>query len=291
MVTAELINYIQDSLKQGKTTEEIKEVLRQQGGWTEQDLLEAFALPSKNSGLFLKILIPIVLIVLGVGGYFLYKTNVFQQFVFKNEIAVPQSPAPQAEIASSTEKLTTNNQASETLIVSEKDCGRSEPPEDTSGINNFEDAALLYKNDSAMKCLGESALKCENAKLVYRTEERYSILHGFDSPTLQIISKNEACYFRITQTEQKYNECPLSLVKKVNETKPDWVDLETSDRANPIKYALQIAAYSTDGLFYDLLGNQLSNTTVSYYELKFRNLGCTGNLFTSMLLDYKKNGI
>lgn len=42
MINKELTDYIRNSLLQGKSKEEIEALLRQQGGWTEEDLKEAF---------------------------------------------------------------------------------------------------------------------------------------------------------------------------------------------------------------------------------------------------------
>jgi len=52
MVTKELMDYIKSSLTAGKTTEEIKNTLRQQGGWTENDLEEAFSSNQNTPSLF-----------------------------------------------------------------------------------------------------------------------------------------------------------------------------------------------------------------------------------------------
>ena len=73
MITQELIQFIQQSISQGKTKEEIRNILLSSGGWQESDIEEAFNSVENNrkEGTSFKwVIVLFVLAVLGVGGYF-----------------------------------------------------------------------------------------------------------------------------------------------------------------------------------------------------------------------------
>ncbi len=73
MITQELIQFIQQSISQGKTKEEIRNMLLANGGWQESDIEEAFSKAGNNGKKkksFKWVVVLLVLAALGFGGYF-----------------------------------------------------------------------------------------------------------------------------------------------------------------------------------------------------------------------------
>lgn len=281
MITKELQNYIQESLKQGKTIEEIKLLLQQSGaGWTEQDIMEAFTpiAPLKNSKSVFKILVPIIVILVLGSGYYLYSTriskiNILSNQNIKDTVGVNNTSINPTSEISSNQNTITNSTSTPSVIsttnpesfVSEKNCGTAkEMPILDPGFE------LTYKNDPALKCFGESVLQnCTNAKITIP-----DVFFDETPATLQIMNKTNGCYFKITQYQKNYDQCPLSAVKNinfdVNKVPTLSSDLNTKD---PVKYAAQIFNYATMGLLLENQGN----------TQKYTQNGCTGKLLATHL--------
>lgn len=277
MITKELTDYIKNSLAQGKSVDEIKNVLRQQG-WTEQDLAEAFAVRTKGSGMLLKILILLLFVGLGVGGYFAYKSDAFQKTFLKNEI-----PVDTLQTENSIEKINNSttppeeNTAKASIAENStavKDCGVSSIKK-TLVMNDF----YSFKNDPVLTCLGQSAISCENAKGTFYSGDYY-IPNIFE-----IVSTGKSCDFKLSfdanstivskwtneKLAGKYIQCPISSVQVLDEEagfKPenkDKIIFKTPNKSNPTEYAYQISAY--DGIL-SLFRN----------ESDFQKVGCSGDL-------------
>ncbi len=61
----ELTKYVKNSLSTGKTEEQIKSAIRQQGGWTEQDIEKAFSF-NLHKDSYWPLFIPIIQVVISV---------------------------------------------------------------------------------------------------------------------------------------------------------------------------------------------------------------------------------
>lgn len=264
MITEELKNFIKVSLQQGKTSEEIKNILRQGGGWNEQDLTEAFSFTAKSSGIFLRILIPIIVIGLVGGGYFFYKTKIEKQ----NVIATTVAPTTQevtttnatvvAPVQDTTSPLVSNN-------VAIKDCGTSrETPMLDAGYES------TYKNDTALKCFGESALSCTNAKITIREGNP---LDKFPA-ILQVLNNNGVCSFKFTGYQQKYNQCPLSSVKEIDFTK--------SNLNLSVPKLVFKDINKNDSERYTAIIFYAGSFTLPNTNDEFKKNGCTGDLSKTM---------
>jgi len=300
MINQQLLGFIKEQLQKGLNKEIIsKELLA--NGWTAQDVEEGFnaistptpvstpnpisnPAPVSNFGSFnssgstpstfmkekshpgKKIFLIILLLFLLGGGasayYFrndLLKLPIIKDF-FPSEMV---NVVPTSDVNQDQNLLNQNTIASE---LAEKDCGISK---EVSTLDTGWEST--YKDDPVLKCFGESALSCTNSKL---TIKGVDFVTGSDSPTIaQIINSNGSCYFKITQSEQKYNQCPLNIVKNID-LKSKFPDIKSQnpDTQYPEKYAAEIFTYGTMGLIVENNGD----------DSKFKNLGCTGDLFQTM---------
>ena len=141
---------------------------------------------------------------------------------------------------------------------------------------------LTYQNDAVLACLGNSALRCENAK---------ANLNDALFPTNFQIIKNEdgqSCNFKLSYkpdstlvdaTGQKlagqYISCPISIVKVLDETK-STPSFSAPSTENLGKYASQIYFYGTLGLFME--------TNVNKSQIQ--SLGCSGPYIDTVIASY-----
>ncbi|OGI93596.1 hypothetical protein A3A03_00805 [Candidatus Nomurabacteria bacterium RIFCSPLOWO2_01_FULL_40_18] len=278
MVTPELIQYIKAEFAKGRTREEVHNDLVKNGGWSEVDLNEGFrsVIPmqsimqspvtmqsssySKSPAWFPKIIL-IVIILGGIfwAGWFL-RAPLMKLF------------NPEVNKTDNTASVLNNPVIANTAIV--KDCGIGTTPD----LKN----PLTYQNDAVLACLGNSALRCENAK---------ANLNDALFPTNFQIIKNEdgqSCNFKLSYkpdstlvdaTGQKlagqYISCPISIVKVLDETK-STPSFSAPSTENLGKYASQIYFYGTLGLFME--------TNVNKSQIQ--SLGCSGPYIDTVIASY-----
>ncbi len=158
-----------------------------------------------------------------------------------------------------------------------KDCGTTISPDlKQSGS---------YQDNEVLKCLGYSALQCENAK---------AVLQDALFPTIFKIVQNknadQGCNFELSYASDsalsdvtgkklalQYISCPLSIVKAVDETtKVPSFSAPSTDNLG--KYASQIYFYGTLGLFME---NNVDKSII-------QSLGCSGTYIDSVVASYQK---
>lgn len=243
MITPELKNFVSESLRQGKNPDEIKNLLKIQGGWSEKDIAEVFNPSSKSSINFIIILIPVIIICLIVGGFIYFKTYQSKSLTLNNQGN------------NSIDDISPNN-------TSEKDCGT------ISDLQMFDPRiGGESKDDPVLKCIGESVINnCINSKAFAPIDPTV----GLNSATLQIIKNNNVCYFKYTQEQGKYNLCPVSAVKNLNIDTNQNLTFDEVHINDPIRYAKEIFTYAGMGI---IIQSQKDTQT-------YNNNGCTGDLVT-----------
>src|SRR3989344_1456997 len=163
MITPELIGYIRGEFAKGKTREDIHKELIAQGGWTEEDINEAFRTviplqgfpaPKQKSKISLHNIAFLIVGILIIVGWWFYRPQIsaffsgiqmpsfdsLKKMVSMGEEAEP-TPAVAENIPPAPKPPTT------------KDCGNGVAP-------NIKDPKT-YQNDAVLSCLGEQAKICE----------------------------------------------------------------------------------------------------------------------------------
>ncbi len=280
MVTQELLEYIKGEVAKGRTREEIHGTLTSQGGWSEDDLSEAFktVIPmgskinpvtsvapkvvagKKHWGVLVFVII-VILIVLA--GYF-YRSQMIDTW---NTLMGSWN-----KVSSNQETPTENIEEENITFVGQKNCGVG-PALNPNGA---------YVESTELSCLGESAVKCEEAKGVIKNDLFPTVF--------EIVKVQDSCNFRLSYpadstladiTGQKlagrYISCPLHMVKGLDTTKMDSVSFVIPTKTNFSEYASQIYFYGTLGLFAE---NGLEKE-------KINSFGCEGDYIDSVIESYK----
>lgn len=161
------------------------------------------------------------------------------------------------------EVVVSSTEIAKTTISPEKDCGISR---DTPGA----DWEFTYKDDPALKCFGESALNCTNAKIIITGGNFFD-----KNPALmQIIKNNGVCYFKYTGYQKKYTQCSLSRIQEIDTKKSDleadnpilvFMDI---NKSNPEKYTASLFNFM---MLIPAIGEEL-----------YKSYGCTGDLYKIM---------
>lgn len=184
----------------------------------------------------------------------------------ENNTVQPQQEQNQG-ITTTEQSPISTTQVTKSVTLSEKDCGVSK---DTPLLDiGWEDS---YQNDPALKCFGESAINCINAKVVITGGNMYD-----KSPAvLQIIKNNGICAFKFTGYQKKYNQCPLDSVKEL--------DIDKSTRTN---FAYKEFNKTPSDRYASLIFNYASIfMPLTLDKNGFDKLGCSGDLsiaITSLL--------
>ncbi len=317
MITPELIGYIRGEFAKKRTREQIREELIADGGWSDTDLAEAFRIvipmqgfgeniavatkkiepsvssapllssmsasvsaskPSTFSFSFWKISIAVVIIgALGfaiwfyrapISKYWNFGVNKVKTFSASFFSPKKVSTIDNVDVAVPPEDIIAKN------IISVKDCGTGKSPD----LKN----PLTYQNDATMNCLGESALRCEEAKAV--------LTDPLFPSSFQIVKNGGSCNFKLSYPEDstlvdatgvklsgQYISCPLSVVKSIDESKKVPI-FSAPSVENFGKYGAQIYFYGTLGLFME---NGIDQSRI-------QSLGCSGPYINSVIASYQK---
>ncbi len=189
-----------------------------------------------------------------------------QTQIQKEEAVAPQQEQNQVVVETKQAPISTI-QVTKSVTLFEKDCGVSK---DTPLLDiGWEDS---YQNDPALKCFGESATNCINARVVITGGNIYD-----KSPAiLQIIKNNDICTFKFTGYQNKYNQCFINIVKELDinkSTRTNFVYKEFNKIPSD-RYAALIFNYAS--IFMPLTLDKNG----------FDKLGCNGDLsmaITSLL--------
>ena len=316
MITPELIGYIRSEFAKGKTRDEIHQTLVTSGGWAENDLNEAFrtvipmqnftapattdkttafsVMQNKNKVQLSKsltiLIVAVLVLIIGASLWFFRPQVVsFWNSTRDNlsKLSMPSFSMPSFSFSFDFKKilgLNTANESSNPAPVTPNNVAVNQVKTRNCGISaapNLKDART-YQNNAVLACLGDSALRCEDAR---------AILQDSLFPTIFQIRKNQdTCNFELSYSGEstlvdatgkklagQYVTCPLSLVKELDETKtpPSFGVPNTSDLG---KYACQIYFYGTLGLFIE---NNVDQNRI-------QNLGCRGDYISSVIASYQK---
>jgi len=310
MVTPELKGYIKGEFAKGRTREDIHSTLVSGGGWSEDDLNEAFGsvlsthdlsaldtavqdseVPSivKNKTISRSFWENLIFIVVGL-------ILVFSWYFFRPQIIsfwdsgvdswssgidkLSELFVPLFDRKTDIVKETTNmilpleNQANVFVTNTIKDCGTSVAPNPKS--------PTAYQDDPVLACIGANVAVCKPTK---------AVLNDTLFPNVFEILKNQnTCNFRLSYSADsaliditgkklalQYISCPVSIVKEVDETK-NPTSFKNPDINNPSKYASQIYFYGTLGLF---LENNVDSD-------KIKMAGCNGDYISTVIAGYDK---
>ncbi|MBI2627311.1 hypothetical protein HYW72_00065 [Candidatus Nomurabacteria bacterium] len=299
MVTPELIEYIKGELAKGKTREKISAELAS-GGWNEADLSEAFrtVIPmqsfvapnataqntvtssvvknkAKSPKRILENLIFIIVALICLVSWYFYRPQIINFWNSGVDKIAEFSGSlfgskPSVEIS-----IGEDNNGFIPNAVNMKDCGGTVAPD----IKN----PSTYNNNSVLTCLGNSALRCENAKAVLKDDLFPDIF--------QIIKNQKTCNFKLSFGEDnalidatgkklafQYITCPIDIVKALDESNPKSPIFKLPNKNDLGKYASQIYFYGTLGVFME---NNLDKN-------KIQNLGCSGSYIDSVIASYRK---
>lgn len=160
--------------------------------------------------------------------------------------------------------------------TSEKNCGSAAAPDPSD--------SKTYQNNQVFSCLGQSALRCENAR---------AALEDPLFPTVFQIVRNSAtgaCNFKLSYKADsaltdvtgkklagQYVTCPVGIVKRINES-GSALTFSAPSAGNPSRYAAEIYQYGTIGLFLE--------QNVDKGEIL--GLGCSGSYIDSVVASYQK---
>ncbi len=324
MITPELIEYIRGEFTKGRTREEVHAELIKNGGWSEADLSEAFrtVVPmqgfvapnpatqnimiapiaknrSKSKSFWQNSVFIIISLIFLVSWWFyrpqiisfwnsgintLEELSVNSWNSSVNNLKKISMPSFNFGKIFSTDQIPNNfvvpqnNPIIKPTISVVKDCGIGTAPD----LKN----PFTYENNAVLNCLGNSALHCEEARVVLKNDLFPTVF--------QIVRDKNAdqdiCRFKLSYAEEsalidvtgkklagQYVTCPLSLVKELDETKtpPSFGVPNTSDLG---KYAGQIYFYGTLGLFIE---NNVDQNRI-------QSLGCRGDYISSVIASYQK---
>ena len=320
MITPELIGYMRGEFAKGKTREEIRGTLISEGGWNEVDLNEAFRAvipmqshPAENliqnsaqnfvrdsvqdsvlvaPKIKLSLLkISFVVIIVGSLGFaaWRYRSPIISFWNSSlnklSELSLPSFSLPSFDIkkifginnnASVIDNLAVeNNPAAEATNNIVKDCGASARLD----LKNPD----TYQNNAVLTCLGNSALRCEEAR---------GVLTDVLFPTIfQVVKNQDTCNFKLSYGEDstliditgkklalQYVSCPIGLVKALDETNPQAPLFKSPNFDDLSQYASQIYFYGTLGLFME---NDVDQN-------KIQALGCSGPYIDSVVESYRQ---
>lgn len=299
MITSELLGYIRAEFAKGRTREEVHTELVRSGGWSEADLSEAFrtVIPMqgfvapnaiaqhtittgviKNKTKLKSFWGDLVFIVIGlicVASWYFYSPQIIN---FWNSGINKITELTISYFGAKTDTETVNTIAKNNPILTPtlnivRDCGVGTTPD----LKN----PLTYENDTVLTCLGNSALRCENARAVLKDDLFPTVF--------QIIKNQETCNFRLSYGQDstlvditgkklagQYISCPLNIVKAIDNTNSTTPKFITPSETDLSKYASQIYFYGTLGLFVE---NNLDQN-------KIQALGCNGEYIQSMIASY-----
>lgn len=232
-----------------------------------------------HSRSWIKYLVILILLVgFGFGAWF-YQASVLGLWdsLMNPEMAAIETTTPTPVPDFAPEVIPTPILEPTPLPVALKDCG-------TMGVALKLGTSATYEKDSALVCLGASALVCENAKVIIKDELfptifeitksantesgcSFRLSYGLESTLTDLTGKNLA---------GQYVSCPLSVVKSIDNTKPATPKFNTPNMTSGSKYAADIFFYGTLGLFME---NNLDPT-------KIQTLGCNGEYINSMIASY-----
>lgn len=260
MITNELLKYINAEFRKGISKDDIKQRLISGGGWSESDINSAFNKIDKlksNHGYLFAFVVICILSILGVS-ILLNKDKSNKLITKNNEQTVIDN------------KSGTEPMADQKLSDGAIDCGKFDYNNDLH-FETFDKFYNYYKNDNALKCFGEKAQSCKDAKL------------ELDFETFNIQNENGKCFFNLTNNyNNSYNKCPLNIVRKSNSRfrskQPirDWSDLKNPELLDTSNYALRILFYSVE-MVYDITNIE-----------EARQLGCEGNYISNSIIQLRK---
>lgn len=232
---------------------------------------------NKHSGKkVLLIIIALFVIAGGASGYYFRNDIPIIKDLIKSKVVVPISEIKQEEqTQTELEKTETTlpvitekavippTEIAKTTISPEKDCG-------VSNETPSADWEFTYKDDPALKCFGESALSCTNAKVVITGGNMFD-----KNPALmQIIKNNSVCSFKYTGYQKKYTQCSLSRIQEIDTKKSDLeadnpiLVFMNIDKSNPEKYTASLFNFM---MLMPAIGEDL-----------YKSYGCTGDLYKIM---------
>lgn len=298
MITPELINYIKGELAKGRTREDIRSTLAREGGWSDADLSEAFrtVLPMQNvtqspsvgqvfvspkiSPKLLKIIL-IVIVVAGLGfAVWFYRTPLmsFWNLGIDKIVELYSSYFGPKKPVETVDTTSQNNIVIAPIVKTIKDCGTTDSP-------NLKNKST-YENNTVLNCLGDSALRCEDAKAIVQDDLFPGV---FEIVKNENVGQN-TCNFRLSYSADstlvditgkklalQYISCPINIVKAIDESK-NPLSFSSPSFDNLGKYASQIYFYGTLGLFVE---NNIDKN-------KIQNLGCSGSFIDVMIESYQK---
>jgi hypothetical protein len=311
MINPELLEYVRTEVAKGRTREEIHKSLISGGGWSEDDISEAFkiVIPMQNILLPKEEFTPfsyspspsllkttplsqptlsspshvwqnLVFIILGlvcVVSWYFYRPQIisyWNSYVNFSEKLSANFKLPSFGATTPAPKV-----ISVTILPSivVKDCGTTTAPK--------LDVPSTYENNSVFSCLGTSAANCENAKGVLKDD--------FFPTVFEITQSNNpgSCNFKLSYpTTSTLSDitgkklagqnitCPLSIVKAIDNTKPATPKFTAPNKTDFSKYGSQIYLYGTLGLFIE---NNLDQN-------KINGLGCSGMYIDSVIASFQK---
>src|SRR3989344_5923898 len=208
MITPELIGYIRGEFTKGKTREEIHKELINQGGWTEEDINEAFrtviplqgfpqntSFTKTRSKSSLHNIVFLVIAVLIVIGWWFYRPQIS---AFFGQISMPSFSLPSFD---SLKKMVGMGEETETIPAAAdntpsapkpagvKNCGTGVAP-------NIKDPKT-YQNYAVLSCLGGEARICEGGANAVLKDPLF--------PTIvQITKQGDACNFRLSYRSEEH---------------------------------------------------------------------------------------
>ena len=298
MITPELIGYIRGEFGRGKTREEIHKELVSQGGWTEDDMNEAFrtviplvgfATPKPKSKSFRKNLTFIVVGLALVTLWWFFNPQIISLWnkglasIGSISFSLPSFDSIKGAFGMGGEEEAPTVEETPPPVVKNtenriKDCGVGTAPDiKKPGV---------YNADMVLSCLGASALRCENAKAVLQDPLFPTIFQI----TKQNIAGQDTCNFRLSYAADttlmditgkklagQYVACPLQIVKALDEKSATAVFKAPNTNAAGT-YASQIYFYGTLGVFIEY----------GLDQSKIKNVGCSGDFISSVILSYQK---
>ena len=294
MITPELIGYIRGEFAKGRTREEIHKTLTEGGGWSETDLSEAFRIVIPMQGFAqgpmaakakivspkTKILVYIVAaVVFCFAAWWFFSPQINRLWDSAINSGGFSIPSFGLDKIFGTDKAPVKDNTVVKNTNTVKNCGTSTAPD----LQN----SSLYKNDSVLNCLGDSALSCTSAR---------GVLRDALFPTIFQITREDAkglntCNFKLSYDQDsalvdiagkklagQYILCPVGIVKMLDESNLEAAIFKAPDTDNPSKYASQIYFYGTLGLFIEQ----------NLDQNKIQSLGCSGPYIDSMMASFKK---
>ncbi|NCS99944.1 hypothetical protein GW765_03105 [Candidatus Parcubacteria bacterium] len=280
MITQELIQFIQQGISQGKTKEELKQILLSNGDWLESDVEEAFSSINTNvsnsmtgsatkdsgGGLLKWLMVSVIIFVLGVGGYLL-----------ATEFITPNTDKGVIETTNFPEAF--NEEVSEVFIPDSEDL----LTENSLGVSNENNQKIICGTNNSVPMMGDTnfddneVLRCLGENILNGCQSASAILGQIGGKTYTAESYKESgvCRFKVT-IDDKSIQCPISIANTIDEEASNAAnDIITKnlDKSNPAEFAANLSIFNTGLIF---LENE-------YNKSMIEGLGCSGSLITERI--------